>query len=901
MREILVDLFFNLLEVNIVAAVIIIILCLFAGKLRKRYGAGWMKMVWILLAVRLLIPYNFSIVPLAGISFMGIMPSDRPGSEQVSIPFSEVNANADTADMTIAADGGELQQVPFGNTVLQNHTSQTMPEESLAEKESAANPAEKLTMTAGELSDKKPTLIFTGFQHTYVEILTGIWILGVSVCVIYTVISYIMFIVKYQKSLCPVKDERLKEVISRTENRISVFQSRQISSPMLIGITRSKLVIPTVKKQWTAAELEMIIQHEFCHYRKKDLLLKLLMTVVCCVNWMNPAIYLMRKQFFYDIELACDETTLRGRDLEERELYARMMLSFAGNKTSVFSSSFMENKKQLKRRIDNMFDLERKKKGFVSAVLVCVAFPIMGLVVSCGYQANEAGQPDIDISESVSIKTETTEKETGTDSNTALAQSENVGFDYNNEYNEIMRVYKNDVYLAKENGIYYIKDGLGEGELLYQDDYKLRRGMEIDQNFLYFCGSASEGNTFEATIYRMDLDTQEIVDALSAFSQTFESLYNISVYEGKLYAASNNNSRIGFELNQNGDIERQLDENADDFLYREYNDYVELDWKKNWETEYDTEEYWNLAEQLAEKYIAAMDVGACKKLLNGSQVVSKYKNEAVRSFYLEKEDGTYELLCDANSFQPIITQNGMYYYNYYDEINRIWYVDFDTRQPELFYKNQSREWSEIDMINYDADYIYAVQERTIGYNVEDNRVEEMYLIRIPRAGGDAQKVYRIEKPEDYYRMSGGGWYNHCAVYNGRMYLEQLGIITLDPDVNGMQRINSKEPCEDAVEMRKTAETFATAYFENDETVLRSLLTEDFAGDVELYYYPENAAQIEENYLGGLPNDNIEVGVTCWLSYEFSGHAESDGAYVYLSMQVTKTKDGFRIKSYGLEP
>ncbi|MDE7202192.1 MAG: hypothetical protein K2O91_09895, partial [Lachnospiraceae bacterium] len=66
MREILFDRFFDLLEVNIVAAVIIIVLCIFAGKLRKRYGAGLMKIIWVLLAVRLLIPFNFSMVPLAG-------------------------------------------------------------------------------------------------------------------------------------------------------------------------------------------------------------------------------------------------------------------------------------------------------------------------------------------------------------------------------------------------------------------------------------------------------------------------------------------------------------------------------------------------------------------------------------------------------------------------------------------------------------------------------------------------------------------------------------------------------------------------------------------------------------------------------------------------------------------
>lgn len=876
MREILTNLFLDLLEVNIVAAVVILSLSFLGGKLRKRYGSGWMKIMWILLAVRLLIPYNFSIVPLAGISFAGAAPSDSRNAE------TETNA-AVHLDLSQAADGSSQQDISAG--ILQNDAAQMIHGQPF--KENADHPGGQQESTDQIVSGKKsgPGKVF---HYTYVEILSAVWIMGVFACAFYTIAGYVMFLHLYHKSLCPATDERMREVMSRTGNRVAVCQSRQIKSPMLVGIVHPKLVIPSISKQWTAAELELVVEHEFCHYRKRDLLSKLLMTAVCCVNWMNPAIYLMRKQFFYDIELACDEATLRGRDLEERELYARMMLFLAGNRTSgkkssVFSSSFLEDRIQLKGRIDNMFDQGIKKRGFVSAAVICIAVPVMGLAVSCGYQAEDTDPIDTSIREIVTAETESGEKDPGTDKR----------FDYNNEYNKIIRVYKNDVYLAREGGIYCFKDGTGDGELLYHDDYRLRRGMEIDRNFLYFCGLAPRGDTFGATIFRMDLDTREVVDALAAFSQKFESLYHISIYEGKLYAACDNGARIGFELDQDGGIGRQLDDRADDFLYREYNDYVELQWKRDQNTTYDSEEYWKLTEQLTQKYMPAMDVGACKKMLDGSQIVSRYKNEAERSFFIERDDGIYEPLCDAGYFSTIITEGGMYYK---DERNRIWYVDLAAGQPELFYENPSRELYEIELVNYDAEYVYATQERTIGYMADGYGVAETYLIRIPRAGGDTQKVYRFEYPG----IPGRGLYSHCAVYDGRMYLEQQEIISLDPDANGMQRINSNEPCEDAVEMRRTAEAFAAAYFENDEAVLRSLLSEDFDGTVDLYSDPENAAQIRENDLAGLPDDNIENGVTCWLSYEISGHAEAEGAYVYLSMEVIRTPEGFRISSYGLE-
>lgn len=61
MRETLCEIFMDVLEVNIVVSAVFLIVFLLAGKLRKRYGAGWLKVVWILLAVRLLIPYNFAL------------------------------------------------------------------------------------------------------------------------------------------------------------------------------------------------------------------------------------------------------------------------------------------------------------------------------------------------------------------------------------------------------------------------------------------------------------------------------------------------------------------------------------------------------------------------------------------------------------------------------------------------------------------------------------------------------------------------------------------------------------------------------------------------------------------------------------------------------------------------
>ena len=120
--------------------------------------------------------------------------------------------------------------------------------------------------------------------------------------------------------------------------------------------------------------------------------------------------------------------------------------------------------------------------------------------------------------------------------------------------------------------------------------------------------------------------------------------------------------------------------------------------------------------------------------------------------------------------------------------------------------------------------------------------------------------------------------------------------------NHMQAVNSGEPCEDAMEITRTARAFADAYFGNDADALRGLLAEDFEGTAEMYPYPEQAGQIREAFIGGrgIPDENIDIGVTCHVFYKFEGHAETGEALAYLTMEMTKTEEGFRIKWYGIE-
>lgn len=907
---------FNILETNIAVSFGIVFLCLFAGKLRRRYGAGWMKLAWILLAVRLLIPYNFS-MPFSGIRLL-----NYAGFEQER-EFTVEGARAEKEDRLTAAYSSEPENnlMTWEGADWENAAGIVSDESgSFSSSDHVGYPDNQVTGTAPTQDGNQVTYINDNqAAFSYTNLLIKIWTVGVVVSLLYFICSYLFFYGRCKKSLRPITDTRLiKEICVLQKKYIGqvkmmAYKSSAVSSPMITGLVRPKLILPADKVQWNDKELELIMEHELCHYRKKDLWLKMLMVAACCVNWFSPMVYVMKKQFAYDMEFACDASVLAGRDEAERKDYARVMLMFAGSKREIFafSTGFGGNRKRMKTRLDYMLDAGAKKKGVLSIITAAMIIMVMGVVVSCGYKAEEGngnlGKSDAENGSTVDggLQGEDEQNAGYSGKNKSEGNVEVSGnFDYNHVYNSVIRYYLGDLYLAKEDGIYYLKGGQGEGELLYSNHYELRRGMEIDGKYLYFCGSAPEEKMEEkddvATVYRMDLDTHSVVDALEAFDLEYPDSFctDVSVYEGNLYVAVGAASeRFGFALNENGVAVSQLDRQEQDYIYREYNEYKASELTRL-NTEFDSEEYWELTEAQSQRYQAVIDVASCKKLLDGRQVVSKYKDESLRSIYLENEDGTYEHVCDASWVYPmLVTETGLYCPDFSGEI---WYTDFETRQTVKFYEINVREWAELFLITYDADYVYLLQSRDIGNDMENNTMTESYLVRVPRAGGDAQKVYRFAERVRIYGSN--GWYRRCGVYGGRMYFDNRESFSLEPEENNMQAVNNGEFCEDSVEITETVRAFADAYFKNDEETLRALLAEDFEETIEMYAYPEQAGQIREEYIGGsgMPNENVVVGFTGYVFYEFSGHAETDDALAYLSIQITKTEEGFRVKWYGIE-
>ena len=150
-------------------------------------------------------------------------------------------------------------------------------------------------------------------------------------------------------------------------------------SPMLVGLFSPRIVIP--KTELNRKQQKAIISHELIHYKRRDLVMKLLSGLVTAVFWFNPLVYAAAKKLSAETELSCDEEVLRKCDENYRISYGEAMLEIVKKcrrSTVPYISAFHSapKGKRNKERFMNIIDGNKKRRGIgiIAAVLALCVF-----------------------------------------------------------------------------------------------------------------------------------------------------------------------------------------------------------------------------------------------------------------------------------------------------------------------------------------------------------------------------------------------------------------------------------------------------------------------------------------------------------------------------------------------
>ena len=156
---------------------------------------------------------------------------------------------------------------------------------------------------------------------------TIVWAVGVAVCAVVFAVAYGRCCREFRASF-PVENDVIRRWLQSHPLRrtIAIRQSGRISSPLTFGVLRPVILMPK-KTDWTdETALRYVLEHEFVHIQRFDVLSKLLLIAAVCVHWFNPLVWVMYVLANRDLELSCDETVLRRFGGDVRAAYARVLI-----------------------------------------------------------------------------------------------------------------------------------------------------------------------------------------------------------------------------------------------------------------------------------------------------------------------------------------------------------------------------------------------------------------------------------------------------------------------------------------------------------------------------------------------------------------------------------------------
>ena len=209
-----------------------------------------------------------------------------------------------------------------------------------------------------------------------ISILSVIWLAGLLLCFGFFAVSYIKCYREFRFSL-PVENDILEAWKEKhpLKRSLSIRQTETIAAPLSYGVIRPVILMPKNTEWKNIYQLRYVLEHEYVHIRRLDMLTKLIMIAAVCIHWFNPLVWVMYILFNRDLELSCDETVVRRFGMDIKSVYATALISMEEKKSGLTPLCNSFSKNAIEERIRAIMKIKKTSKFavIISVVLViCV-------------------------------------------------------------------------------------------------------------------------------------------------------------------------------------------------------------------------------------------------------------------------------------------------------------------------------------------------------------------------------------------------------------------------------------------------------------------------------------------------------------------------------------------------
>lgn len=336
--------FWNLIQVSLTTSVVLLPILLLCAVLRRRYPARVVCALWVIFAVRLLVPVQNSF-PDAPVQVTPRTTLVEVRTTQVSESVPETSGTEDEMVITEPQPVIERHWVPAGTIVT---------------------------------AEAQKSIAFD-------EILAIVWAVGAAAFFAGSMLSYRRFVRRVRRTARDVRDPELLRIYESEcerlglRQRIPLRQTPEADGPMLVGLVYPVLLLP--KGGIPLADAPLILRHELTHAKHKDVLCKTAFLLARCVHWFNPVVHLLAWQGAQDLEIACDQSVVHGLDTYVKRQYGQCILNDVARRMyggTMLTTRLTGGGKAMKIRLQALFSPNKKRRGVALILTAAFALTLVG-------------------------------------------------------------------------------------------------------------------------------------------------------------------------------------------------------------------------------------------------------------------------------------------------------------------------------------------------------------------------------------------------------------------------------------------------------------------------------------------------------------------------------------------
>lgn len=350
---------------QIISSSVMILLILLIRSLYGKYiGQRFKYVLWLVIAVKLLIPMPFE-NPINIINFF-------PSESSTAVRSIDTNKSSNISAI-------EMERKKQAS--LENEES---------EKKIPANNDHTISETKTEKSIPTKSNVSTGNNVSIVQIIKRIWIIGIACFTSYLLLGNVIFGFKLR---------RKRKDIGKYRDILPVYVTPLVHSPCLFGIMYPAIYLPD---DWKLNEkyIKYIYLHEWVHYRHKDMIWSLIRSICLIIYWFYPLVWICYILSQRDCETACDEGVMAELGDDKKIEYCRMLVDICtilskNNRNYLFMQELKGGHREMKKRLSLLI---KKSSPMAWMVLLVVAISVGAAGCTFGTRAvpdTEANQKKV--------------------------------------------------------------------------------------------------------------------------------------------------------------------------------------------------------------------------------------------------------------------------------------------------------------------------------------------------------------------------------------------------------------------------------------------------------------------------------------------------------------------------